>query len=200
MSKLVNETNKRKGKILKTMLFNDKYELAPLFVFPKIIKIIHKFLNIETCFHLPSIIITEKCKKYLTIKNKIDNNILIKWIPIIQNLQSYNNIQSYLNYYPIKYGYPFIYNPLTCAVCPKLLNVRKSKNINNNNILYCSYKCFSSYDNKSIYNSIKILGKKRYKFQNLLFESKNYKQLISSYYFGYTNKQLYNIKHNISKL
>ena len=130
-------------------------------------------------------------------------DILIKYMDIIQNTHPFFMILSYLDYFPIPHSFsPFIFNPLTCAVCPKILDNEENRYKQEDNVIYCSYECLCTRQNKSFPIIYNLLGKKTYISKNQQYTSNSYKKLIEENtfndYCSYNQKN--NIKNNINNL
>jgi hypothetical protein len=139
----------------KIILGNDNVqELVPLFLFPKIIKNIHLFLNIKSVNHIPSLQLNNKSKKLSIIKKNIDNKILVKYLAQLQNTLPLFIIQSYINT-PIP---NYIFNPkIYCFNCNSVISLyndenngkwiqlrkyNRSKKLLFKSFIICDYACF----------------------------------------------------------
>ena len=181
------------------ILGNDNInKLASLYVFPKIIINIQQFLNIKSAFHIPSLTLNKKSRILLKLKKDYEMNMLKKYMSIVQNTPSYFSILSYLNFYPVSYGFrPFIFNPITCAFCPKILKYDKNMINGEKNEIFCSYECFLEKIDKDKNNSNIFLKRKTKRSKNI---SKSYKRKLydETYTTSYTLDQIKNINNNFN--
>ena len=170
-------TNERKSRLIKQIILeNENFNiLVPLYVFPNIIQLVQVFLNIKSCTYIPSIITNQKSKQFIKIKQQIEINKIQRYLPRIQNTESYFSILQYLDFIPLSYSYrSCIINPFTCYVCPKKIHLDSYNIIKDYNRIYCSYECFKWKQNQKHQKnskSKKIQLKKKNKIIKKIFNT-----------------------------
>lgn len=199
----------RKSNLIRHIIINDNNveALSPLFVFPKIVKNIQNYLDIKSIPELEPIITSEINTKYNNIRNSQENNIINRYIKLIQNTQAYFMILSYLNFIPFYPEFKIIpFNPMTCQACPILINLSNPELITTDRGIYCTLKCFMENNYESKINPRKYLTNKRKRSINPIKARQDEKQDLQKYFMNHTNlnemsnKQIINFKNNIKHI